>query len=1412
MGVELISEIVQKNNGTFPLVDSNNLRGGIYTVKTIEERDNIPDERRKSGMLCYVSDESEYYKLENNNTWEKAKFGADGIPIYDQEILDEMQGKLPDKYITIPNKESDLNGSPFSREIQQSGTYVDILFSAIRKLQSEVARLRNAFQYGINSYTGENTAMSTILQGIQNPDEEPLWCIEENDLSLIYSLTIGMGFELIPYENVDISTEGILNIKGEVFWEDTDMTIKNVTDPKLFLYLSSNNLNIKLNLISEISENFQIDLSKINVSTIESYNIMVCISRKIKDQGSRFIYISIGNAQRSQILAEGYLNANNQLQQYPFEIKNNYYIKNITLNTLKLSKLNFYSKFQDFSNQVIPSAPTEQDYKYSVAHLTIRSVKSDIILQEVSTQLPNNELIFVENTKKLWIKSNGNLINIGASGSSSTGNGMTQTEVINLLKEMGIVKQDGQDLQINDIADLTFIHSDSGKKFKFKVDSDGNLNSQEVPSRSQLLASRVVSSKVELKKNVRGFIGQLRIAENNNTLGNVEIGVAQDARIYADRVKIGAFYAPFEGDQVHGCSRAFVELENTADCDFSLEGCYLHFTCPNETNTQIVYHLPLTGTLKAGGTYLIVGKQYAQNSDSNVYIKVNSFDQEWFVNNKLIDFTIKKDVPETNGYGFALTYGNEELTHNFYLYKQSDSENLKSLGITSDSKFPRIYDPSFIDAIYYKNLVKDKSGDGYWASIALDIKSNTMYKNMFELDPAKQAFQSCNTSDSSRTRWQSSNDTWIVNLNHPYIQFPHSKDTYYLGNFTPKASFENKNVSTDKSKLDPEKPNMVSCSFGVNIYTTRCFNWISVGYYDEYIWIRKKDTSNWIIIESYKQVSEEGVESQTEYPRRKEFSKNINNNVYARLTGRFPGDNTFYTAHKCVVKIKEFAPTSPETYEYIVGRKDLNGNLDIEHTSSIQTFTLYPESYKPVIYQITDQQGFHWIEYQVWSAAANKILEKIKSDSSSSKHIIPIIINTGDVTQNGTRVNEWIDYYQAGRELFKQYEQMNIVGNNDLCGTDVSILGTGDDVGKSNSYYFHVFNCYDIEESVFKPIVNNKYIPSLYYFDSKDYRFIMINSEITAINCQQWYKLTDGEDIVNIYTGFTVGSEKRYIKTFTPIYTMIYNMLNTAKKCIVACHEMPFTVITNDSISSGQEDKSRSLSNAGALVGSHTNQLSNEDLGKGTYWLSRLLEYKGVKLCLGGHKHTYACTYPVREYFYFNGGTKNSKDNYSEYIMTNTLENDDVEWKHLEKDLTKFPLTKRDDVGSATSGFYPYTPVPDLQNGVTYFMCQATGYKLTSNKELPSANQKFSIVVPKTTNPNNKDKASDDQKYPMFGIIELDNSQYKIKLVRIANIFDNFKFNQTTFSKNQMQLQYLTTVPQHNYGKWQNTEKEMLIL
>lgn len=105
---------------------------------------------------------------------------------------------------------------------------------------------------------------------------------------------------------------------------------------------------------------------------------------------------------------------------------------------------------------------------------------------------------------------------------------------------------------------------------------------------------------------------------------------------------------------------------------------------------------------------------------------------------------------------------------------------------------------------------------------------------------------------------------------------------------------------------------------------------------------------------------------------------------------------------------------------------------------------------------------------------------------------------------------------------------MNVVGNNDLCGTIPTELGTGDDAGKSNSYYFHLFYCYEINPNI-PPIVNGKYIPSLYYVDFPNYRLVMVNSEITYENCNSWFNLhlnPDANDlgVVNIYTGWRVPS------------------------------------------------------------------------------------------------------------------------------------------------------------------------------------------------------------------------------------------------------------------------------------------------
>ena len=69
------------------------------------------------------------------------------------------------------------------------------------------------------------------------------------------------------------------------------------------------------------------------------------------------------------------------------------------------------------------------------------------------------------------------------------------------------------------------------------------------------------------------------------------------------------------------------------------------------------------------------------------------------------------------------------------------------------------------------------------------------------------------------------------------------------------------------------------------------------------------------------------------------------------------------------------------------------------------------------------------------------------------------------MTQSGARINEWLDYYNGGVSLFDHLEQMNVVGNNDLCPINPRELGTGNDNDKSSSHFFHYFYCFDVRDT-----------------------------------------------------------------------------------------------------------------------------------------------------------------------------------------------------------------------------------------------------------------------------------------------------------------------------------------------------------
>lgn len=1545
-------------------------KGGYRSVQTYEDLANIPQARLEEGMVAYVLHDTNgvgtYQFL--NGKWVRSRFGG-GIPIVNQSMIDDM-GLEPtrDEYIHIPSIDKDLYGKVEQNNYKTTinGTYVDVLFRAIRQLQNEVARLKNSFTMGIESYTGTTTAMTVAVDEFAEvPEEEPIWAVDEDGLSDLGVDEMGEGNTLIGTVEVVVdqaTTKSYLKVKGDAYWDSIE-GVRTASDSKLYMYLTmlQRNSTLTLGIYDPSIEDFRnesvikVDLSKIFLPKVPEsgiYNILFVISRSQKlsegDKdfyGENFLWVSFSDPSTGMTMGEGYLSLedlsrlHDEPQYLPKDKRYNF--KRVDwIGDTTITKFSFYSKYQDLSHNIIGTRPTDEDYKYRVAHLTIRSVKDQNELVSVHPQLLDNELIWNEDTNKLWIKSKNKLVAIGSAGGSGgdipggggEDSGMTKEELIQALSEMGIIKEANGDLSLNNVAlgDITFIHTGSGARFKYSIDTEGNLVSTPLPDEKRTFDYRIKNDQnIAIGDGVRGFIGQLRASEAKMNKGG-------DVGIYSDRLKIGSLYNPLKTDKIHGCTHSFIELENTSNEDIALEGCYLHYTWPGE-NKQEISHLALTGIIPAGGTYLIRGARFAEDEDINAFIKVKSFDQEWYHAGKLLTFEIDntKSYSQEQGYGFCLTYGNTfndtELTPKTSLVRTTKPGDIDSTygGITVTEKnkatYPYFLNKLFIDGIYVYKAVSSSDGSGYWATFVLGIKENTLYRNMFELDPAKQAFQAFNTKDSSRARWAKDTDCMILDMSKEFISFPHTDEVYPIVNYTPKASYEKKNVCTGKTDIDKNKPSMVGCFFGTDMYRTRCFNWISYGYFDEYVWFKKKTAGSWSKAQmSYipvHKVSVTALEEQRDSEQlltgylmklkiedvgflpgtdlshftkltgldgtllisglslaysgstviytatistgdqskvsvgkqyvlhdktdstkssdspRKYYSPELTNAAYARLTGRFPGSGSFFTSHKVILEIEKSPVATPTEYVYVVGRADKFGNPDPEHTSEEMSFTLYPTSYKTRMYQLTDQQGFHWVEYQVWAAAAEKINEKIKEDQRK-ENIIPIIINTGDATQNGTRINEWLDYYNGGYVLFNHLEQSNVVGNNDLCNTDTTILGTGDDVGKSNSYYFHLFNCYEIDESVFVPILKNllepdtapKYVPSLYFFDSQTDRFLFINSEITEVNCKSWFGLVHEGKTVNAYTGYQIdeAANGAYVPSFTTIYTMIWRIFNNAKQknkpVIPSMHEIPFTVITNESLLNTAKKVSRSLSNAGALVGSHLNMISKNEVPaetktpKGTYWFSRLMEHFGVKLCLGGHKHTYTCSYPLREnYLYGPEGKTNSLS--GPMSMPETLESDTANFISGSVDLSKFPYTKRAELPPRSDeGFFPYTAAPNLKGGVVYFMCQATGYKLTSNKELPSHNQSYTWILPKTTTKYTestntyKDKPSAEQKYPMFSIVDVNNGNYSLKLARITNIMVGGVFNQYVFSESPMGLQWLIKNPANNFGKWVDEEDTLTTL
>ena len=759
-------------------------------------------------------------------------------------------------------------------------------------------------------------------------------------------------------------------------------------------------------------------------------------------------------------------------------------------------------------------------------------------------------------------------------------------------------------------------------------------------------------------------------------------------------------------------SHNFIELCNISTQDLNLNGLYLHYSEgeAGQTGRQWIT-LPLTGHIPAGSTFLIKGAPCSVYDSNTTLIQVGEPDMYWNRENTKNPDVL--EVPATNetqahsvwdkdgnlkfaySCSFYLSGGLEEVTQEDYSLGLATPYDSAPLTTTQLFKKGNV-------AKYFIDLLGIGSGMEACGTPFNNVRegltpNNCLIFRYFNMDPVKQALKAPSALDNS------------ANVQWTYFNLAKIAPQVNINNYKPCNSKEGKSVFFNKAKL-VEGPNVVNCSFGFNAHTTRCFNWISKGYYDEFIKI-------WPVGES--EDNAETYESFKEGDGRSGNGRNWDNAIYNRIRNVATSGED-YTVHKFIHDFPE--PADTQVYNYKVGREGF--------WSEIHQFTM--RNRDKVIergfqfVQTTDQQGFHDEEYETWGVTS----EFIKADAEAHpENAYEWQMNTGDQTQNGNRLNEWLAFYRCGKNFYKNIEQMFTIGNNDLCSADPKVLGTGEDLNKVNPENINFFFTFEFPYDIPEVDSNGKYIPSVYSFIYGDTYFLCMNSEFT---------LTTQEELYGVDSSYSADNDASGPKGIYSIIKQwcindLQHIDNKIKWKVAFTHDNPFTLLTRGQIygtSSGDTVKYNYLDDnlqenpSYSRGGSHLNSVGN-------YWFSKFLEDNNFRLCIGGHKHTYTCSRLMRD---------NPDNRMKPFVY-------DPDYNATE---STYPSWYKSEL-AAHQHLMQFGNLYDGQGNeltyVRYVTLQATGFKTTSNKELPTANIPWlEAYYPATGEDPSKDRFATEKK------------------------------------------------------------------
>lgn len=829
------------------------------------------------------------------------------------------------------------------------------------------------------------------------------------------------------------------------------------------------------------------------------------------------------------------------------------------------------------------------------------------------------------------------------------------------------------------------------------------------------------------------------------------------------KLYINSFYCGcgLNGESEGYCSHNFVELSNLTDKDIKLDGISLQYLYKGQYAV-----LPLKGTIRQGGTFLIRGAEASAIQNKVPRIIVEEPDMEWRVDSQL--------SAVTSG-GTLISFGNlseeeqKELTDvkpgiSFVLVKTTEKldPNTNPWGLSGKTNDRRA---DYIDSIGLNNTIA-KESDTYAGGNVLDMRKR-IFRKYYAMDPVSQA-----TKDFDARK----NSALVM---HVDISKENGERIPNVEVYAPKSSKSKKDIFYNKTQLLEEKPTIITCSFGIQAThddindkkATRCFNWVSKGVFNEYIWIRKQGDTSWgEAHESINGLNQPG----------NSIADDVD--AYNNRIIRTYSDGIIFTAHKYIARGLEGG-----VYEYIAGHKDRKGNPIIDKCTDIRTFTVrknseISEGFSFV--QTSDQQGFNWEEYRLWEAASKTITDEGKDAEGNQS--IHFMVNTGDMTQSGNRMGEWLDYFNAKSEDMQNMEEMATVGNNDLSPANLRELCNGTDGSKINhANYTFFYTCEVDEQNPQIAEINGEYyfIPSLYSFNYGNAHFICVNSEIKKSTEQSVYGFSE------------FGHFYPFIKSWCEKDINLYG--KESRWNIAYCHELPFHILTsavtrNIEAGSVAEDKDhsgkdstgkRGMGREGASIS--LNMPENEQ-----YWFSEFCQKHNIRLVIGGHKHTQSTTWPLLETVKYSGETRNvrsfmptivvDKDTLRDVYSGSTALTQVGEYFYPSSWVNDGAIVTTDDI-NLKAQMCTFKLIDDLAEDevpVVYAMSQATGYKHTSNKELPGDDSKGNAFIPwiQYGYPcTSAVKANGGQKYPFYTIWDIKDEEIRGNVRYVDGAFDGTK-------------------------------------